>query len=136
MTSKILEINSSTNELGKVSLFLEEFLHNNRLNINDFNRIYLCLSEAVINAIIHGNKGKEKKIISIELSYYKPFLNVKVVDEGCGFNFTDIPDPTKADNLLKENGRGLFIIKCYSENLSVLDCGNSIVFKMLLNEQS
>lgn len=131
--NNILEIQSSTKELQKVAPFLKSFLRNNNLSSNNYNSIYLCISEAVVNAITHGNLNKVDKKITIELGFAAPYLSVKIVDEGCGFKLQDVPDPTKGSNLFKETGRGLHIIKSYSERLSVSECEISIFFKMLIN---
>lgn len=67
--------------------------------------------EILVNAYLHGNKKKEKLLIDIAVSFYPDKLQASVTDRGSGFNFKDIPDPTKPENILKPSGRGILFAK-------------------------
>lgn len=73
----------------------------------------LVLSEAVANAIKHGNRSEEGKKVWLwwELNY--PLLELHIKDEGQGFLFEEISDPTQVHLLHKEGGRGVFLLKQY-----------------------
>jgi serine/threonine-protein kinase RsbW len=71
-----------------------------------------CLSEATINAIVHGNKQDENKKVYINLEVQGgKRLQFTVADEGEGFDYNRLPDPTAPENLENLTGRGVFIIK-------------------------
>jgi serine/threonine-protein kinase RsbW len=129
-TPKILDIKSDISELRKVESFLTEIFIEFNLTQKYFNNTYLCISEAVVNSIKHGNKNDINKSISIVVSYDVTELNVLIEDEGNGFDLNIIPDPTCEENLKNEWGRGIFIIKALTNRIEYNDKGNRIQFKI------
>ena len=129
----ILNIYSNTENLQKVDLFLRGLLNEFVLPENLYNRFYLCVSEAVVNAIEHGNKSDKSKLVTIEAVLEDDFAKIKISDEGQGFDTTFLKDPTCTENIRKESGRGLFIIKNYTDDLQFKDKGNIIEFKIKLS---
>jgi serine/threonine-protein kinase RsbW len=113
----ICVIKSESKNLAEVECFLINYFKINLLSPDIFNRIYLCISEAVMNSIIHGNKNNPVKEIKIKVKLNKKNLMVSVIDEGEGFNYLKIEDPTKNENLKKEFGRGIHIIKSFTASL-------------------
>ena len=83
----------------------------------------LAVREAVINAIVHGNKEDSTRPVSIEfrLALRSPprRLVTTVRDQGQGFNLEEVPDPLAPENLLRRNGRGLLFIRGFTDDLSV-----------------
>ena len=73
--------------------------------------LLIAVTEAVINAVIHGNKNKPGKKVEVNIKYDDKEICAKIKDEGEGFDPDKLPDPTKDENLFKESGRGIFIIK-------------------------
>lgn len=96
--------------------------------------IRLCLEEAIINAIKHGNKNNKKLpvIISYDISDNK--FTVSVEDKGKGFNHRKIPNPTKKRNLLKIKGRGIYLIKYMMDDISFNKEGNKITMTKYLKK--
>ncbi len=131
---KILVIKSDKSELKNVELFVNEIFTECNIADKYFNKVYLCISEAVINSIEHGNKNDRNKKVSIIADYEKNKLNIEIKDEGDGFNFELIEDPTMPENLKKESGRGIFIIKALSKQIEYNKKGNSIHFKIECSE--
>lgn len=127
---KILVIESEISELKKVEDFLMEIFREYELSQQYFNKIYLCLSEAVLNSIKHGNKNIRRKKVSIEVECVDKEVKVEVEDEGEGFDVNTIEDPTKSSNLRNESGRGIFIIRKMSNQLEYNEKGNRIQFKI------
>jgi len=127
---KILLIKSNITELIKVELFLISILKEFNLSEKYFNKIFLCLTEAVLNSIKHGNKDDQNKEVLIRVNCYGKEINVQVEDEGDGFDFSKIEDPTKKPNIKNESGRGIFIIKNLSNKLEYNEKGNCIQFKI------
>ena len=126
----ILVISSDKSELEKAKEFLRFFFKKYNLPEDNFNRIFLCLSEAVINSIQHGNQNDIKKQVSIQAKYYDNFVSFRISDEGDGFDFHNVEDPTQSSNLKKESGRGIHIIKSLSKELEFIEQGKCIQFKI------
>jgi serine/threonine-protein kinase RsbW len=76
-----------------------------------FKNILIAVSELVMNAIVHGNKEQESKKVKVTVEYDKESMRIKILDEGNGFKFGGESDPTIPENVLKESGRGLYIVK-------------------------
>ncbi len=83
-----------------------------QLNIQDekFYNIMIAVTEAVNNAINHGNKLNPEKIVSFDVIADSTVINIVVKDQGEGFNPKEIADCLEPENLLKSSGRGVFII--------------------------
>lgn len=128
--AKKLIIKSETSELIKVERFLNDFFVECRVPKESFNRVFLCLSEAVINSIEHGNKNDINKAVSIFADCAAKTLKVKIKDQGKGFDHKEIPDPTIKENLRKECGRGIHIIKSLSDKIEYNKNEISILFKI------
>ncbi len=93
-----------------------------------YGNIMVSVTEAVNNAIIHGNKQESKKLVSLSLLLLEEekMLKFVITDEGSGFDFTNLPDPTSVENLEKEGGRGIFLINSLCDNVSFSNNGTSI----------
>lgn len=127
---KILVIKSNKSELAIVKVFVNELFVNNKISIKYFNKVFLCISEAVVNSIEHGNKNDSNKKISIFTDCESESVYVEIKDEGEGFNLEKIEDPTCIENIKKETGRGLHIIKSLSEQIEYNWEKKSIQFKI------
>ncbi len=123
-------INSDVTELKMVETFLTDIFRKYDLDTKYFNKVYLCVSEAVINAIKHGNKNDRRKKVSIEVQFDFHEIKVKVEDEGNGFDITSISDPTNERNLRNESGRGIFIIRTLTNQIEYNEKGNRVQFKI------
>lgn len=112
-----LEIESDPNNLITVEEFVNFFSKDLGLNEEKINGLLLSVTEATTNAIIHGNKGDRSKIVKIDVTADSNVLTIIVRDEGGGFDPTIVPDPTHPDNLLKDSGRGLYLMRVYMDEL-------------------
>jgi serine/threonine-protein kinase RsbW len=127
---EILFIKSDISELKKTEDFLLSFFRKNNLSKEHFNRVFLCLSEAVINSIQHGNRNDKRKQVSIQADCKKEFITIEISDEGDGFDYNNLENPTQRHNIKKESGRGIHIIKCLSNELEFKEKGKCIQFKI------
>ncbi|MFH1778970.1 MAG: ATP-binding protein [Candidatus Omnitrophota bacterium] len=88
--------------------------------------VRLSVEEAIINAIKYGNKFNKDLPVSIKYSLEGDKLEVTVRDRGKGFSHTSFPDPTSNNNILKQGGRGLFLIRTLMDEVKFSDSGNEI----------
>ena len=88
--------------------------------------IKLCVEEAIRNAMVHGNKRNESLPVSITYQVDSDRITLIVEDKGEGFNFAELPDPTEDQNLYKESGRGVFIIRKLMDKVIYNEKGNRI----------
>lgn len=91
--------------------------------------LMMAFHEAVTNAIIHGNKLDPGKIVDIKAWFTDTQLVLQVTDQGTGFNPDSLPDPLDENNLLKSGGRGVFLIRQFSDEVDFNDLGNVITIR-------
>lgn len=113
---------------------VEEFLlkMNAVLKFSDekFGTLLIVVTEAVNNAIIHGNKRDPSKKVVVTGTVKDHLLLIKVRDEGKGFNPHGIPNPIDEGNLLRETGRGIFLMRQLAENVNYNSRGNEVTMKI------
>jgi len=110
-------IPSSQDYLVEVDRFLETRLKEAGMNESDLADVAISVSEAVNNAIFHGNKCDLRKKITVRVKVESGTVEVQVEDQGKGFDPSEIANPVEGDNLLKQVGRGIFIIKSLMDRL-------------------
>ncbi|MBF0571474.1 MAG: ATP-binding protein [Candidatus Omnitrophica bacterium] len=86
----------------------------------------LCLHEAVVNAIRHGNKEKSELPVHVVIKTENNEMIMEVTDQGKGFDFSRIPDPTTKENIGKLHGRGVYLIQSAMDGVKFLNGGRTI----------
>lgn len=129
-----IKISSSRLQLNEVENFIKELFISFKIREELFFKTQICVNEAVVNSIMHGNKFDENKVVTISSFTSNNYLYFSITDEGEGFDFNELPDPTRVENIFKETGRGIFIIKNISDEIVFRDKGNIIEFKIKLDE--
>lgn len=129
---QILVIQSDKKELIQVENFLRLLFRKENLPEESFNKVFLCVSEAVINSIEHGNKNEIRKKVTIEVLCHHKDLYIAVTDEGDGFDYREVADPTVEENIKNETGRGIFIMKSISNKIDFREEGKCVEFKIEL----
>lgn len=112
-----LEIESSPKNLITVEEFVNYFAVDLNVNKEKIPGLLLSVTEASTNAIIHANKGDETKLVTIDVTKQDNQLIIRVKDQGKGFDPAKIPDPTETENLLKDSGRGIYLMRVYMDDL-------------------
>jgi serine/threonine-protein kinase RsbW len=79
--------------------------------------IDLAVREAVANAVKHGNRLDETKQVQISFETTPQQFEITIADEGAGFDFEHLPDPTDPANLLKASGRGAFLMRQFMDEV-------------------
>lgn len=113
-----LEINSDPNKLPLVEEFLEEISAGANMDRTHLNNLLLAVNEAISNAMLHGNKASVDKKVSLKVEMEDTSLKVYIKDEGKGFNPDSVPDPTEPENIFRDSGRGLYIMKSCMDEIS------------------
>jgi serine/threonine-protein kinase RsbW len=79
----------------------------------------MAIRECVANAVVHGNRYSAKKKVKLTLNPAPSALEIRVADEGEGFSLEEIPDPLAEENLLKQSGRGILLIRSFVDEFDV-----------------
>ena len=91
-----------------------------------YGNILISLTEAVNNAMVHGNRLDPEKEVKVTCIVERPFLRFQIEDEGPGFDYDNLPDPTAPENIEKPNGRGVFLMRNLADNCEFLDDGRIV----------
>ena len=86
----------------------------------------VALSEALSNAMLYGNGADRSKRVRVELTITAGAIITRITDEGPGFDYEHVPDPTTPDSLLKPDGRGIFLMRKLLDEVSFNERGNSV----------
>jgi len=78
----------------------------------------VAVRESVVNAIKHGNQGDEARRVTVVITSQPNALEVRVQDQGTGFDPAAVPDPLAEENLLKADGRGIFFMRQFMDEVS------------------
>ncbi|MEC8030941.1 MAG: ATP-binding protein [Bacteroidota bacterium] len=117
----------------KSLLVLEEWINKlcdlYQISVEQYGNVLIAITEAVNNAIIHGNKNIANKKTDIEYNIDSQTITFTVFDEGTGFDFNDLPDPTSPENLEKPQGRGIFLMNHLADEVNFINNGNVVQLK-------
>ena len=105
--------------LADVDAFLEATLRGYGADESVIADIAISVSELVNNAMLHGNKSSPDKAVTIQISRSDGSVSIRISDQGGGFDPDSIDDPLAKENLLKEVGRGIFIVKSLMDKVDV-----------------
>jgi serine/threonine-protein kinase RsbW len=105
-----LTLPSTADQVAKADEFLESWLRKKGVPEDTIANMAIAVTELVNNAIKHGNRLQKNKMVTVSITYTPGKIVVTITDEGEGFNPEVIPDPLAEENLLKEIGRGIFIV--------------------------
>lgn len=96
-------------DAGHQAGFREEDLHD----------LGMALREAMVNAVVHGNRYNLKKKVHLTIQRTVEGMVIRILDEGEGFELSDIPDPLAEENLLRQSGRGLLLIQAFVDEFQM-----------------
>ena len=103
-----------------------------QVSVEQYGNVLIALTEAANNAIIHGNKNRNDKKTEIEYNIQDNTIAFTITDEGSGFDYNDLPDPTSPENIEKPQGRGIFLMNHLADEVSFIDPGNVVELKFSL----
>lgn len=125
---KKIEIDSSPENIAVVEKFVEDMSQEFSVGEEVFGNILVTVTEAANNAIHHGNKGDQSKKVIIECIHLesKNTIIFTIEDEGPGFDYNNIPDPTAPENIEKTSGRGIFLMQQLSDDFNFSENGAKV----------
>jgi serine/threonine-protein kinase RsbW len=121
-----ITIGSKFEEMTEVESLIDKVCAELKWGDENYGNVLIAVTEAVNNAIIHGNESNAGKKIKVDVKREKNAVIFSVSDEGQGFDYQSVPDPTAPENLEKPDGRGIFLMKSLSDGV-VFENGGSKV---------
>ena len=124
--SQTLELASNPESISVVERMIDDIRNKYNVSEDMFGNMLVAITEAVTNAIYHGNKSDGTKKVSISCTYSPGSIAFTIADEGTGFDYYNLPDPTAPENLEKECGRGIFLMKHLTDQLIFSENGRVV----------
>ena len=118
-----IQIPSLPENIRIVESFIDNAKEKYQLNDDIYGNIMIAVTESVSNAIVHGNQSDTKKNVHLKLSLEKSLIKFTIQDEGVGFDYDSLPDPTLPENINKPGGRGIFLMKNLCDEVSFKEEG-------------
>ena len=121
-----ITINSDIEKLKVVETLVDKL--SKKLGVSDevYGKILISTVEAVNNAILHGNKGDINKMVTVNIIADGNVLDITVTDEGEGFEYGNLPDPTDPKNIENLHGRGVFLMRRLADSIEYNTSGNEV----------
>lgn len=129
-----LSISSEVGNIKQVENFIEILVEQIQLQEEIRGKIALPIVEATSNGILFGNKQNPLKMVHLTAIKNTKEVIITVEDEGEGFDFSQIPDPTTPERLMRTNGRGLYLMKKLSDKLLFAKNGAKVIMAFSLNQ--
>lgn len=125
----ILALPSDPEQITRVEPLVGKVAARFNLTPDLHGNILISLTEAVVNAMVHGNRGDQSKKVRISLQKNRGSLAFRVSDEGTGFDLQKLPDPTSPDRLEECGGRGVFLMQQLSDQCRFMHGGSTVEMK-------
>ena len=91
-----------------------------------FGNVLIAVSEAVNNAIQHGNQNNPDAKVEVKVANQADVFCIQIKDQGTGFSYESLPDPTAPENLLKDSGRGVFLMQHLADEVEFVNTGSVV----------
>lgn len=128
----MLTLPSDPNNINQVEQLVEQLASRYRLDQEKHDNLLISLTEAVSNAIIHGNKQDRSKVVRIGFTQLTDGLAIRVSDQGGGFNYDSLPDPTCPERICECGGRGVFLMHQLCDRMRYTDGGATVEMQFRL----
>lgn len=126
-----LSFASKVENINLVEKMIDDICEKNDVNEDNYGNILIAITEAVNNAIHHGNKSNPMSEVKVTFDLNEQELSCTVEDEGAGFNYDNLPDPTDPKNIEKPHGRGVFLMRNLCDDITFTEEGSAV--KMVFN---
>ncbi len=131
-----ISIKSNLTELVKMEKLSRKIAKQTHLSEDQRDNLSIAVTEAVGNAIVHGNKKDPNKKVEIIFEIQNDQIQISVIDEGSGFNLEQLADPLDPDNVMKESGRGIFILKTLMDDVDFIFSAKGTTISFTLKKNS
>lgn len=121
-----LKLKSTPCQVDCIETYVDSIMNKAKFNQEVYDNILISLTEAVNNAIIHGNENDESKFVRVNCVEIAKEIIIRISDEGRGFNPHDVADPTLPHNIECCGGRGVHIMKQLADKIKFLDSGRTV----------
>lgn len=129
-----LKIPSILENIRIIESFIDHAREHFQFNDDIYGNILIAVTESVNNAIIHGNKEDKDKNVHLKLNVTDAHIYFTIEDEGEGFDYNGLPDPTEPENIDTDGGRGIFLMKHLTDEVKFLNNGRTIVLTFYMNQ--
>lgn len=129
---KKITIESKLENICEIEKLIDEVSEDLKISSDLYGKVLIATIEAVNNSIVHGNELDPDKKVNISLFLEEKMLHIVIEDEGKGFDFKKVPDPTTPENIENISGRGVFLMKKLADKLYFNETGTQVelVFKV------
>ena len=128
----MLKLTSDPRNVAAVESFVKRVVEEYKLTPDVHGNILISLTEAVNNAIIHGNDQDESKTVKIQFQKRIAVDGDGLRDGGGGFDYRNLPDPTAPENLTRVGGRGVFLMQQLSDKVRFHNNGSTVEMRFNL----
>jgi serine/threonine-protein kinase RsbW len=133
MNTISIQVPSILENIRMIESFIDNAKEKFELDDDIYGNIMIAVTEAVNNAIKHGNSSNKSKNVYLSLFLEDSLIKFIIKDEGTGFNYESLPDPTAPENLEKPGGRGIFLMKHLSDEVEFKDNGRVVELSFYMN---
>ncbi len=128
-----IQIPSLSENIRIIESFIDNAKEKYSLDDDIYGNIMIAVTESVNNAILHGNKNDSKKNVTLKLVLDNSQIKFIVSDQGSGFDYHSLPDPTSPENLNKPGGRGIFLMRHLCDEVHFNDNGRQVEMAFYLS---
>ena len=121
-----LRFDSKPENIAVVEKLIDKISADHGIVAEHYGNVLIAMTEGVNNAIVHGNKLQDDKTVVVEYELQARNLYFKITDQGAGFDFENVPDPTSPENIEKPNGRGVFLMRSLADECTFEDDGRIV----------
>ncbi|MCD9016344.1 ATP-binding protein [Parachryseolinea silvisoli] len=133
MNTISIQVPSIVENIRMIESFIDNAKERFHLDDDIYGNIMIAVTEAVNNAIKHGNASDKTKNVHLSLSLDESMIRFVVKDEGVGFDYQNLPDPTAPENIEKPGGRGIFLMKHLSDEVDFKEEGRIVELSFYVN---
>ncbi|WP_171595097.1 ATP-binding protein [Marinifilum caeruleilacunae] len=128
-SDNLLVFPSELENISRVERLIDDISSSYNLSSEIYGKISVAIIEAVNNAILHGNRLDVSKNVKVEFNIDEEAIQFIIEDEGSGFDYENIPDPTLPENIEKTHGRGIFLMNHLADDIEFCENGALVDMK-------
>ena len=134
--NKVITFPSDVEYLEEIELASTKFAEKAGFDDSTIYDISIALTELVNNAIHHGNKNDKNKMVTVKFASDDKRISISISDEGKGFNISNLSDPLDPENIMAENGRGIYLVKALMDDVDYKSSETGTEIIIFKNKQS